>query len=133
MFAERREAMSLAFQALEQQRQELGMSCAALAQRSGVALPTVQRILAGKSPGASVANVAAIAQALGMELALQIKTTAQELREQQAQRKAEHLVGLVQGTAGLEGQAVDRESLGVMIRRTFHELLAGPNRRLWGM
>jgi hypothetical protein len=38
---------------------------------------------------------------------------------------------MVQGTSGLEAQAVDREALEQMIRRTTHELLAGPKRRLW--
>ncbi len=56
---------------------------------------------------------------------------ARDLKREQAERKARKLVSLVQGTSGLEGQAVDGQTLESMVERTTHELLAGSNRRLW--
>jgi hypothetical protein len=55
----------------------------------------------------------------------------QDIREQQAEAKAQELVGMVQATCGLESQAVDQEHIDEMVRQTVHELLAGPNRKLW--
>jgi hypothetical protein len=54
-----------------------------------------------------------------------------ELKREQAERKAKKLVALVQGTSGLEGQAVDRETIESMVKQTTQELLAGSTRRLW--
>ncbi len=56
---------------------------------------------------------------------------AQEVLEQQARKKAERLVGMVQGTSALEAQAVSSRHIGQMIKKTIQELLAGSRRRLW--
>ena len=119
------------FEKLETRRSELGISQSALAERSGVPLPAVQRILTGHSPAASLESSAAIAQAMGMKLDVVPIFPAQELLEQQARKKAERLVGLVQGTSALEAQAVSARHLGQMITKTVQELLAGSRRRLW--
>jgi len=116
---------------LENRRRELGISQSALAERSGVSLPTVQRILTGHSPAASFETTVAIANALGMEFDVVPIFPAEELLERQACKKAERLVGLVQGTSALEAQAVPARQLGQMIRKTVQELLAGSRRRLW--
>ena len=117
--------------ALERRRRELGMSRAVVARRSGLSLPTVQRILSGGGETAAFVNVLAIANALGIRLEVRAED-ADEILERQAREKARHLVALVQGSAGLEGQAVDERSLKQMERRTVHELRAGSKRRLWG-
>lgn len=119
------------FLALDNRRRKLGMSRAILAERSGVSLPTVQRILSGDHPTASFANVASVAEALGMEVQFEAKVEVRELREEQARKKAERLVGMVKGTSGLEGQALDQTTICEMVNRTVHELLAGPRRTLW--
>jgi transcriptional regulator with XRE-family HTH domain len=119
------------FEKLEKRRRALGLSQSALAERSGVSLPTVQRVLSGHSSAASFENTAAIAQALGMELDVFPVTPAQEILKQQARKKAERLVGLVQGTSALEAQAVSARHLGTMLKKTIRELLAGSRRRLW--
>ena len=116
---------------LNQRRMELGMSHVTLAQRSGVSLPTVHRILSGGHPNASVANVQAIAETLGLRLQFHIMEQAEDLREKQATKKATELVSMVQATSALEGQAVDQQTIKQMIRRTVHELLAGSERKLW--
>jgi hypothetical protein len=92
----------------------------------------VQRVLSGRHPEASFANVVAIAEALGLGLRFESRVEPGRLRREQAERKARRLVALVQGTSGLEGQAVDPEAVEAMVERTTHELLAGPKRRLWG-
>jgi transcriptional regulator with XRE-family HTH domain len=119
------------FEKLESRRRELGLSQSALAERSGVSLPTVHRILAGHSPAASFDNTLAIAQALGMQLDAVPLLKTQELLEQQARKKAEQLVRMVQGTSALEGQGVSGNQIAHMIRKTVRELLAGSRRRLW--
>jgi transcriptional regulator with XRE-family HTH domain len=107
------------------------MTHAQLARKSGVSKPTVVRILSGGHAAAALSNVMAIAQALGMSLDLTPRVPAEDLLREQAERKAATLVGMVQGTSGLEGQGVDRETLERMKRQTVHELLAGSRRRLW--
>ncbi len=148
------------FEKLKCRRRKLGLSESALAERSGVSLPTIQRILtghsaerypgfgrwerrretqrilAGQSPAASIENAVAIAQAMGMQwdgvqMDVVPMVPAQEVLEQQAQMKAERLVGMVQGTSALEAQAVSPWHLGLMIQKTVQELLAGSRRRLW--
>ena len=123
--------MSAFFDDLSRRRKDLGISFEALAKRSGVSMPTVVRILSGKNPHASFANVAAIADALGMTVSLRSTVSAQAIREHQAETKARKLVGMVQGTSGLESQAVDAEQIDAMTRQTLHELLAGSSRVLW--
>jgi transcriptional regulator with XRE-family HTH domain len=125
---------------LELRRRELGMSYRVLAQRSGVSLPVVQRLLSGRIQSPSFRNVMAVAQALGEGLprvlpdgscTFDFGVSAQKLREQQAEQKARGLVGMVQGTSALEAQAVNKTVYHTMVERTCHELLAGSNQRLW--
>jgi transcriptional regulator with XRE-family HTH domain len=116
---------------LEKRRRDLGLSYELLSRRSGVSRPTVQRILSGRHDASSFANIAAIADSLGLGLRFDAKVDARKLKWEQAERKARKLVALVQGTSGLEGQAVDEKAVATMIEQTTHELLAGPNRKLW--
>ncbi len=119
------------FEKLENRRRELGLSQSALADRSGVSLPTVQRILSGHSPAASFDNTLAIADVLGMQLDAVPMIPAHELLKKQALKKAERLVRMVQGTSALEAQGVSARHIGQMIKKTVQELLAGSRRRLW--
>lgn len=119
------------FEKLEIRRRELGISQAALAARCGVSLPTVHRILSGHGSTASVENILAITQVLGMELDAVPSLDTETILEQQARRKAEKLVRMVQGTSALETQGVSARHIGQMIKKTVQELLAGSRRRLW--
>jgi transcriptional regulator with XRE-family HTH domain len=119
------------FKELDRRRRDLGLSYELLSKRCGVSRPTVQRILSGRHGTASFANVAAIAQSLGLEIRFDSKVDPRKLRKDQAERKAKSLVALVQGTSGLEGQAVDRQAVQEMVEQTTRELLAGSKRRLW--
>src|SRR5262245_44032732 len=125
--------MHTQLESLNQRRKDLGMTFDALAKRSGVSMPTVVRILSGKDPHASFENVTAIASSLAVAVAFQPAGTSQEVKERQAAKKARELVGLVQGSAGLEAQAVATAEVESMTRQTVHELLARPARFLWSV
>ncbi len=118
---------------LDQRRQRLGMTLQALAERSGVSLPTVSRILTGGQQNASLSTVLAMARVLGVRLNLEAESDVDDLLERQARQKAERLVGMVQGSAALEGQGLDKETRERMVRRTVHELRAGSKRKLWAV
>jgi transcriptional regulator with XRE-family HTH domain len=122
---------ALLLKSLDERRRELGLSYELLSKRCGVSRPTVQRILSGHHATASFANVLAIAESLGLGLRLDSKVDSRDLKREQAERKAKKLVAVVQGTSGLEGQAVDEESVESMVEQTTHELLAGSKRKLW--
>lgn len=128
---ERMQEVATLLKALEHRRRELGISLDLLAERSGVSRLTVYRILTGRHAGASLFNILAIADSLGLALRIDSEVAPQELKQEQAERKAKRLVSLVQGTSGLEGQAVDRQTIATMVERTTHELLTGPSRKLW--
>ena len=87
-------------QGLDLRRKKLGMSHAVLAKRAGMSMRTVVRVLSGSDPQAGFANVAAIAEVLGIEVKFTSKANVEELRERQARQKAQRLVGMVQGTMG---------------------------------
>jgi len=123
--------VALLLKDLDQRRRDVGLSYERLAKRCGVSRPTVQRILSGRHPSASFTNIVAIAESLGLAIRLFSKVDPRKLKRDQAQRKAKKLVSLVQGTSGLEGQAVDRRSVESMVEQTTHELLAGSKRKLW--
>jgi transcriptional regulator with XRE-family HTH domain len=116
---------------LDDRRQALGLSVHDLATRSGLSMMTVNRILSGNHPNASWANVLAIARALGLDVEFNPSADVEELREQQAARKADELTRMIQGTSALEAQALDPTQLDQMRRRIARELLTGSNRMLW--
>ncbi len=119
------------FAELDLRRRELSMPAITLAQKSGVAFRTTQRILSGKHQKASYADIQSLAAVLGMTLELRSTTDPEDLREQQGRQKAQRLMKMVQGTAALEAQAVNHAKYKQMMRRSVHELLAGPARKLW--
>ncbi len=115
---------------LKQRCRELGMSHALLARRSGVSLSTVNRVLDDYHT-ATFESVEKIARALGLDVSLRPLLDVDQMCRQQARQKAERLVAMVQGTSGLEGQAVDDEAQKLMVTQTMYELLAGSRRKLW--
>lgn len=119
-------------QRMEERRRELGMSRSALAKRSHVSLPTINRIMSKERDGASLANVAAIADALGMELTAESRVESSELCRQLAQDLARRLVTSVQGTCGLEGQGLDQRDLERLVSETTERLLRSKRKLWWG-
>jgi hypothetical protein len=102
-----------------------------------VSLPTVQRILSGSDHAPSLPAIHAIAAALGVQVSLGYQpriteaTTAAEFRREQALKKARRLSSMVQGTMGLESQAIEQSALDAITDEQAVQLLAGPSRHLW--
>lgn len=115
---------------LRTRKRELGMTFETLANRSGVSVSTLKRMLAPAAADASMADTIAVAQALGVTLSARMPS-AEEFREEQAHAKARKLVRMVQGTSALENQGVDEQHIQRMIQRTVRDLLNGPSRTLW--
>jgi transcriptional regulator with XRE-family HTH domain len=116
---------------LDQRRQELGMTFEALSKRSGVPVSTLKAIFMKGIEHSTFANVAAIADAIGVDIEFANEVDSYELLHQQAVKKARELVGMVQGTSGLEAQAVAPNQIEVMIQQLVHQLMAGSRRKLW--
>jgi transcriptional regulator with XRE-family HTH domain len=116
---------------LERRRKRLGMSRPILAKRSGVSLPTINRILNGDENHVVLANLKAVAQALGMNFEVTNQGSEQEFAEQQAKAKAEVIARMIQGTSALESQAVDSDTYDQILNQTIHDLMAGSRRKLW--
>ena len=122
---------------LEERRRALGMPWDALGARSGVSRATVIRLLKEHQTGASFQHVIAVAEALGVRvefdgIALQSKPIGvKDFIDQQASRQARKLVGMVQGTMGLESQALANKAAAPLIKRTKRKLLAGSKKKLW--
>jgi len=117
-------------QTLSRRRRELGIPFDDLAVRSGVSVATVKRILGGQIGKASFEHVARVAEAMGVSLVTR-QTPAAAVKRAAARRQAERLVGMVQGTSGLEGQAISDKAAEALVRQSVRRLLAGPPRRVW--
>lgn len=118
---------------LDDRRKRLGMSCAVLARRSGVSLPTVQRIMRHGGRRATFDNVVKVAKALGIEVAFvasHSESDVETMLEREARIKADRLARMAQGTSALEAQAVDEETVRKVAERLAHELLRS-KRKLW--
>ena len=115
---------------LQTRRKMLGIGFQSLASRSGVSIPTVKRIFGGQIAAASLGNIAAIAEALGLSFELG-ESSVDALCRQQARKKAMQVARLVQGTSALESQAVGKDTYKRIVEKSFREILAGPKRKLW--
>ena len=116
---------------LENRRQELGMTFEALSKRSEVPISTIKTIFKRGVEHATFSKVAAIANALGIGIDFSPEVDSYKLQHQQAEKKARALVGMVQGTSGLESQAVDQSQVELMVLGLVHQLMAGSKRKLW--
>ena len=116
---------------LDKRRQELGMTFEALSKRSEVPVSTLKAIFKKGVEHATFANVVAIAEALGVDIEFANEMDSYQLLHQQAVKKARELVGMVQGTSGLESQAVGQNQIDMMIQQLVHKLMAGSPRKLW--
>lgn len=115
---------------LKLQKKYLGVSCAVIAQKSGVSEPTVNRILSGKHPSAHFSHVLAIAEVLGVDLGARAKDP-EVMKREQAIKKAKQIMKLVRGNSALEATATSQDTYKRMINKTVNELMAGSTRALW--
>ena len=107
------------------------MSFRAVAERSGLGLRTVQRVLSLEEPAARLDTVLQIADALSVELCLTEIGTAHRVRKRAAQQKAIRLASMVQGTSALESQAIPKNDLREIKDEIAARLLSGSSRELW--
>ncbi len=115
---------------LEARRKGLGMSCKALAERSGLTALTVQKVLRG-GKNANLSTVLAISQALGAQIGLVRASKLSAVKRRRARAKAHQLAAITQGSAALEAQAVDDDAIKHAERQIEADLLSGPAIRLW--
>lgn len=115
---------------LNERRQELKMTEEALARRSGLSRVTVSRLLSGSHPHASFLHIAALAEALGVHVEFK-PIDVGEFAKQQARHHASRLVRMMQGTMGLEAQAVSPDFIGQMEEDASQRLLSGSWKKLW--
>jgi transcriptional regulator with XRE-family HTH domain len=122
---------------LEKRRKELGMPWDALVARSGVPRATVIRLLKDRHAAAAFQTVVAVAEALGVPFAIDgdsihsVPVDVDDFLQRQADRQARKLVGMVQGTMGLESQALAEAAAASLVKKTKRRLLAGSKRKLW--
>ena len=116
---------------LDARRKALGMTFDALSRRSEVPVSTLKAIFKKGVEHATFANVAAIADALSVDIEFADEVDSYELLHQQAMKKARELVGMVQATSGLESQAVAQNQIEKMVQQLVHKLMAGSRRKLW--
>src|SRR5262249_10658901 len=103
---------------------------AAIAQRTGISLPTVQRFFAGNGK-LSFETVEKITNALGMSLSLKEELPEEELIIQRAKIKAHELAKMVQATSSLEKQGLNRSELEIIEKGILRDLLKGSKRNIW--
>jgi transcriptional regulator with XRE-family HTH domain len=119
------------FRRLNERRQRLGVSCSVLAKRTGVSLRSVQRVLSGEETNPGFSTVASLAHELGVGVRFDDEVDVRTIRRRQAERKAERILAIVQGSSALEAQALSRETIRDLREKTVNELLAGSPRKLW--
>ena len=112
-------------------RKTLRMSFRVVAERSGLGLRTVQRVLSSRDPNAKLDTVLQIADALKIELLPKEIGTARSVRRKAAAIKAARLASMVQGTSVLESQGVPKKDLREIEGEIAEKLLSGPRRELW--
>jgi len=126
---------------LRDRRKKLGMPLDVLAARSRLSRATVVRIVSGKHTSVSFLNVAALAEALGVAVTLRstdqgvamefIPKEVENIIDKQALYQAKRLVGMVQGTMGLEAQALDAAAASELVDKTRRELANSSWKNLW--
>lgn len=116
---------------LASRRKHLRMSFRAVAERSGLGLRTVQRVLSLEEPTARLDTVLQIADALSVELSPKEVGTAHRVRKREAAKKAVRLASMVQGTSALESQAIPKNDLREIKDEIATRLLSGSSRELW--
>jgi len=116
---------------LNERREKLGIGCPVLARRTGISLRTVQRILSGEEKNPGLSTVSALARELGVGIRFDDELDVRAIRRRQAERKAERILAIVQGSSALEAQGLSRQTMRDLREKTINELLAGSPRRLW--
>jgi transcriptional regulator with XRE-family HTH domain len=119
-------------QIAKERKAVLGISLEQIAAHTGLGYRTVTRFFAGSD--VKVSTLAKITALLGLDLNGESLMDPQVLRKRRAEKKARHLVSLVQETSALEMQGLSDPSLELLMEETERALLHGAYRRqLWAV
>lgn len=111
-------------------REKLGISYHDLSKLSGVSVPTLNRMFSGQSSSIQFDAIIAVADVLKVDITAKTTVSAEKMRREQAERKAEYLMKLVKGNTALEGQGSSEAAYREMKEKTVNELLA-KKKALW--
>ena len=118
--------------AIQNRKQELGLSIENLAKLSNLNKITVSLFLENDNNFLSVNHLQKIAECLGLDLAGNESISISELRQKRAREKATYIVSLVQGTSILEMQGLNNMFIDSLIYQTEKQFLYGEYQdRLW--
>lgn len=106
----------------EKRRQELGISVAQLAKRSGTPLSSVNRLLTYGSGSIQVANI------LGFSVIIKSNKTVEELRVMEAERVARKIIDTVQEIMVVK---FSPDTVKEVFQQTIDKLLTKNQNQLW--
>ncbi len=111
-------------------RERLGITYRDLSELSGVSVPTLNRMFLGETPSVQFDAIIAVAYVLKVDITAKTSVSAEKMRREQAERKAEYIMKLVKGNSALEGQGSSKSAYHEMKEKTVNELLA-KKKALW--
>lgn len=116
---------------LENQRRLLKMPYRVVAERSGVSLATVRRVLQAQKSSSSLESVLAVAKVLGGTVGLKLEDP-EKVVEGQIQTTSRAIAMMVQGTMALESQGTtDMRQIEVLVETAAREIRSGPRKKIW--
>ena len=117
-------------QRVKARRESVGITIDNLSKVSNLGYKTLSRFFAGHD--VKLSTVEKVTETLGLDFAGNEVIDIKALRENRAQKQALYIVSLVQDTASLEMQGLDKKDISDMIQDTKMQLLYGDYKdKLW--
>jgi transcriptional regulator with XRE-family HTH domain len=115
---------------VKSRRETIGITVDNLSKLSNVGAKTIMRFFSGED--VKISTLEKITNTLGLDFAGNEVVDIKTLRDKRAEQRAVYIVSLVQDTASLEMQGLDKSDLQEMIDETKLELLYGEYKdKLW--
>jgi transcriptional regulator with XRE-family HTH domain len=115
---------------VKSRRETIGITVDNLSKLSNVGAKTIMRFFSGED--VKISTLEKITNTLGLDFAGNEVVDIKRLRDKRAEQRAVYIVSLVQDTASLEMQGLDKSDLQEMIDETKLELLYGEYKdKLW--
>jgi transcriptional regulator with XRE-family HTH domain len=115
---------------VKSRRETIGITVDNLSKLSNVGAKTIMRFFSGED--VKISTLEKITNTLGLDFAGNEVVDIKRLRDKRAEQRAVYIVSLVQDTASLEMQGLDKSDLQEMIDETKLELLYGDYKdKLW--
>jgi transcriptional regulator with XRE-family HTH domain len=115
---------------VKSRRETIGITVDNLSKLSNVGAKTIMRFFSGED--VKISTLEKITNTLGLDFAGNEVVDIKTLRDKRAEQRAVYIVSLVQDTASLEMQGLDKSDLQEMIDETKLELLYGDYKdKLW--